>query len=210
MSPSRAHGVEQTTCCTSRGKYSVPYRNRGFTRTNTSRGPATISPGRANDTSNRVPGAPVIPRTKSGPSPQSDPYQNPPPSWFGPVSEWAVWYDLVVIRKLQPGVDFAYQAALPAAGLNMKGFNRADYWVFPWGKAGAGGATYPQGIVINPITPFTHPSRAKDILERIILGRNGFLEIFIEGRDLATRAHIVVGLALRGIDVSSRGTGFYG
>lgn len=188
----------------------MPVKNRGFTRTNSGRGPTALSPGRAGGTSNRVAGAPVVPRAQSGPSPQSDPYNNPPPGWFGPVTEWAVYYDLTVRRKFVRFVDFDYQAALPAPGLNRKGFERSDFWIFPWGKGGAGASLAPRGIVINPFAAYTHKVRAVDIIERGILLNNGFLEIFIDARDLATRAHVVVGLALRGIDVSSRGTGQFG
>lgn len=185
----------------------MPWKNSGFKRTNTGQRGTTVSPGRAGGTSNRVPGAPVIPRAKVGPGAASDPYNHPPPSWFGPVTEWAVWYDLVVIRKFVQWVDFQYQPAISAPGLNKKGFNRADFLILPGGKGGGGAALAPRGIVINPISDFTHPSRALDILERNILGNNGYLEIFIEARDLQTRAHVVVGLALAGRDVSSRGTG---
>lgn len=185
----------------------MPFSNRGFKRTNTGQRGATISPGRAGGTSNRVPGAPVIPRAKSGPSTASDLYQNPPASWFGPVGEWAIWYDLTIVRKFVQWVDFQYQPAISAPGLNKKGFNRADFLILPNGKGGGGAALAPRGIVINPISDFTHPSRALDILERNILGNNGYLEVFIDARDLQTRAHVVVGLALQGVDVSSRGSG---
>lgn len=186
----------------------MPFRNKGFTRTNTRQKEAPeVSPGRNRGTSNRVAGAPVIPRAKGGPSPQSDPYRNPPPSWFGPVTEWAVYYDLTVVRKFRERVDFLYQPAITAPGLNKKGFNRADFLILPLGKGAAAAALAPRGIIINPISAFTHPSRALDVIERQILLGQGFLEIFIADYDLATRAHVVVGLALRGIDVSTRGSG---
>lgn len=118
-----------------------------------------------------------------------------------------MFYDLTVVRKFVQGTDFLYQPALTAPGLNKKGFARSDFLILPLGKGAAAAALAPRGIVINPISAFTHPSRALDVLERTILLGQGFLEIFIADYDLATRAHIVVGLALRGIDVSTRGSG---
>jgi hypothetical protein len=186
----------------------VPFKNRGFTRTNTRQKAAPrLGPRPDRSIANRVAGAPIIPRAQSGPSTKTDPYRTPPHSVTGPVTEWAVMYDLTVARKFVEGVDFLYQPALTAPGLNKKGFNRADFLILPQGKGAAAASLAPRGIIINPISDFTHPSRALDILERTILLGQGFLEIFVADYDLQVRAHVVIGLALAGIDVSSRGTG---
>ena len=130
------------------------------------------------------------------------------PAWFfGPLTEWIVYADLVYRRKLREGTDFLRQVALAAPGINTKGFNRADFFFPPTGAVGWVGGVYTRGLVANPITPFTHPSRAKDLFERAALGGVGILVVYIEGRDLETRPHEVIGLALRGVDVSSRGLG---
>jgi hypothetical protein len=76
------------------------------------------------------------------------------------------------------------------------------------GKAGSVGGVYTRGLIGNPISAYTHPSRAKDLFERAALGSAGFLVVYLEDFDLAKRPHEVVGLMLRGIDVSSRGLGY--
>jgi hypothetical protein len=130
-------------------------------------------------------------------------------SWFfGPLTEWILYTVIVYKRHMTEGVDFDRQVALTAPGINTKGFNRADFVFWPTGKAGGLGGVYHRGIVANPISFYTHPSRGKDIMERAILAQAGYRVVYIEDYDLESRPDEVVGLMLRGIDVSSRGLGY--
>lgn len=132
----------------------------------------------------------------------------PPPSgkMIGrPITEWVVYDDLTRRRNFREGEDFLYQVALPVAGLlRSRGFTRADFWILPRGKNGSPGGAFSRGIIINPISFFTHPNPSQDRMERAILAASQFLEVFIDEGPLLADPHYMVGLALRGIDVSSR------
>lgn len=154
----------------------------------------------------RLPGTPRGPVVEGVTEKFLRPYPDPPPHWFGPLTEWIVEDDLVRRRGFVEGVDFDRQVALTAPGINTKGFNRADFVLWPAGKAGGLGGIYHRGLVINPISFYTHPSRAKDLMERAILAQAGYAVIYVRDTDLERRPHEVVGLALRGIDISDRGS----
>lgn len=154
----------------------------------------------------RLPGSP-------GPAPRIEgitqrflqPYPDKPPDFSGPDTEWILVDDLVRRRKFVEGIDFVRQIALTAPGINTKGFNRADVFYPPIGKAGGLGGVYRRGMVHNPISFWTHKSRAKDVFERAALASVGIAVIYIQDTDLYTRPHEIVGLALRGIDLTDRG-----
>lgn len=164
----------------------------------------------------QLPKVPGLPRRSSGGLlhlPRADkltqesftPYRQPPAGWRGPLTEWVVYDDLTFRRQFREGQDFLYQVAIPAPGLlRSRGFNRADFWILPNGKNGSPGGAFSRGIVINPVSFFTHPNPSHDRLERAILARAEFLEVFIDEAPLLSDPHYMVGLALRGIDVSSR------
>lgn len=121
-----------------------------------------------------------------------------------PITEFLVMDDLTRRRGFREGYggDFLYQAAIPAPGLNRRGFNRGDFLILPEGRGGnAAGAAYPRGILINPRNSFTHRIPT-DLIERAILAASGVFEIFIEQRHLERDAHYYVGRALRAIDLS--------
>lgn len=180
---------------------------RGFRRANVrTRGPDRDRLAGGDVLSNRIPGAPVIPRARVGAA-LTQPYPPLPAGWMNSLNEWIVFADLTRPRRFVLWIDFQFQAAVPAPGLTGKGFNRADFLILPEGKNGLVDAFYPRGLVLNPMSPFTHPSAAKDKIERLILGSNGFGEVFIEEVDLLQRPHFIVGEALRGRDLSSRGSG---
>lgn len=132
-----------------------------------------------------------------------------------PVGEWATrprteWVTAWALGQLggKLGVDYLYQVAIPAPGLNqVKGFFRGDFWILPRGRFGSPGAPYTRGIVIDPISTFTHRNAGEDRLRRGILAQGGFLLIWIDDKDLYTQPLRVVRLALRGQDVSSIGRG---
>lgn len=57
------------------------------------------------------------------------PFPEPVGEWAGrPRTEYVVWYFLTKRLGFKEGVDFLYQAAIPAPGLNqVKGFFRGDF-----------------------------------------------------------------------------------
>lgn len=180
---------------------------RGFKRHSTrTKGPDRDRLGATDVLSNRVAGAPVIPRARI-PASLLLPYKPMPPSWPNSLLEWVTFDYLTRVKHFTIFVDFQFQAAVPAPGLNGKGFTRADFLVLPGGKAGLPDGFYPRGLILNPISPFTHPSRAKDTIERLILGNNGFLEIFLDDVPLLATPRFVIEAGLRGRDLSSRGAG---
>ncbi len=139
-----------------------------------------------------------------------------PPQWPGSDLEWITWSELVRRgHKIygRPQVqgqtlihfeaDWDWQPALPVAGLNVsgKGF-RADFVSTAWGRVPAI-TNYPRGIVLDPRNNFTHPDPGRDRMHRAILASNGYRLIFLDDGDLRSRPREVIGLALRGIDVSS-------
>lgn len=178
---------------------------RGFSRANAGRrGVQAPALPRGGLPSKKVPGAPVIPRVRVNEAATSPAL---PAGWGNSQLEWIVWAYLVLRKRFREGRDFAYQAALPAPGLNSKDFNRADFWILPTGANGVPDGFYPRGVVLNPISPFTHQLAAKDKIERLILGNAGFREVFLDDRDLQTRPGPVIEAGLRGRDRSSRGEG---
>lgn len=175
----------------------------------------------------RPPSAPRGPRQPSGlpplaPTPEPaqvvvPPYDPQPPQWVGSNLEWIVWSDLVKRgwkifgRQRVKGqtsnlaeADCIYQEAIPAPGLNIdKGFFRGDFHPIP-GKRGPGPPVgYPNGIVLDPVTDWTHRNAGEDRLRRGILAQNGYLLVWLEGRALEVRPHDLITAALNGSDDSS-------
>jgi hypothetical protein len=133
-------------------------------------------------------------------------YPPAPASWVHSELEWATWWVLTTKLKYRRYLDFGYQQAIPAAGLNKVAPDfRSDFWLYPWGRNGnPAGYRYPKGIVLDPLSFFTHKSKAHDILKRTVLATSGFLCVFIDQGDLERRAEEVVRWAARGVDQSSR------
>lgn len=180
-----------------------------------------------------IPKPPGIPRakgfaTKSGaPKPPrttatrraltADPGAKKPPWFRGSQPEWAVWRDLVYRRGMIPAFDprtrrtrrdfdFQFQAAIPVTQVNANTpFFRGDFWIPPGRKGGYVGYPYSRGLVLDPITGFTHDQPGEDRYRRTRLAQFGFLLVWIEARDLVNRPHEIVGRALRGADESSIG-----
>ncbi len=185
----------------------MPFRDRGYSRTNSRQGIKHPSLRNPDVLDERVAGAPKTPR-HHGTAKDYQRIPDPPPDWFGPRTEWIVFYVLTRLKGFVMGWgrDFLYQSAVPAPGLfTGKQFERADFLILPGGKGGDAAYGFsPKGILINPISSFTHPSAAKDRIERAILAGQGYREIFITDIDLNARPVQVIDLALRGIDVSGR------
>jgi hypothetical protein len=104
-----------------------------------------------------------------------------PASWVHSDLEWACYWVLTARMKLRLWEDFSYQRRIPAAGLNKVSADfRADFWIFAHGRGGGGGGyRYPMGVILDPLSFFTHKSKGLDILKRQILATNGFLCIFL-------------------------------
>jgi hypothetical protein len=133
-------------------------------------------------------------------------YPPPPPGWNHSILEWAVMWVLETKLKYRRNRDYRYQYPIPAAGLNKVSPDfRSDFWILPWGANGnPAGFRYPMGIVLDPLSFFTHKSKAHDILKRTVLATNGFSCIFLDNGDLDRRAEEVVRWAVRNVDQSSR------
>jgi hypothetical protein len=133
-------------------------------------------------------------------------YPPPPASWVHAETEWAVWWVLTVKLKYRRNVDFLYQYRIPLAGLNKVSPDfRSDFILVPWGKNGnPAGYRYPRGITIDPISAFTHRSKALDLLKRTLLAGAGYLCVFIDDYALVRAAEYYVRRAAVGIDLSSR------
>jgi hypothetical protein len=133
------------------------------------------------------------------------PFPEPTGYWATrPRTEWVVNWVLTAKLGGKLNVDFLYQVAIPAPGLNVvKGFFRGDFWILPRGRFGGPGPPYTRGIVLDPISLFTHRNAGEDRLRRGILAQGGFLLIWIDDTDLYTRPLRVVRMALNGQDVSS-------
>lgn len=139
--------------------------------------------------------------------PENKPWRNPPASWPGPQTEWACYWYLSVRgiepgrRKLRLGIDYLYQGGLAAPGLfASKPFTRGDFVIFGYGKGR-------RGVVLDPVTPFTHPTPWFDLRKRSILALQGWQVIFIDAERLVEYPGRIIELALRGVDESRRGRG---
>lgn len=188
----------------SKGRKDRGWQVRGRRATATITQPRRVSVSTASSPSRTVRGGVAIPRSRS--LPQNRPWQQTPQAWFGPLTEWAVYWYLTEHgvgpnrRKLREGVDFFYQRGLRAPGLfAKKPFTRGDF-ILP----GRGGAL--RGLVLDPITPFTHPVPWFDIRKRRILALQGWRVVYIEDYMLTKRdPTYAMELALAGRDISTRG-----
>lgn len=146
------------------------------------------------------------------------PYDDPPPEWGAhSLLEWIVWSDLVKRgwkifgRPNVPGrtllmrqADAIYQDAVPAPGLNIaKNFFRADFVIVPGKRGPNPGPPYQNGIILDPITDWTHRNAGQDRLRRGILAGQNYLLVWLEGTALMTRPHGLITKALFGGDDSS-------
>ncbi|HEX6537483.1 MAG TPA: hypothetical protein VF041_23075 [Gemmatimonadaceae bacterium] len=163
----------------------------------------------------RMPRQPAAPKgpPKARPTNLSEESQRPfpeKPAWFsGPVTEWAVYYDLIEVRHFKLNQDVYYQAHLFAPELYAsRDFFRADF-VLPYGRGralGPSGGHY-HAIVFDPESVYTHPDPGMDLLRRAILDGQGYLLILMDMEPLLRDPHYVVGKGLEGIDISIRGRG---
>lgn len=149
-------------------------------------------------------GAPVIGRAHET---QALPFPPMPNWWQASIGEWIVWDYLTRVKKWQERKDFYYQSRvfLPQF-YSSRDFTSADFVIDFGPDSAAGMVGAYQALVLDPITPFTHPSLGFDKARRAALEAQGYLLVFIEEADLMHRTAEVMEQALRGIDDSSRGS----
>lgn len=172
-----------------------------------------------------APPAPPIPRAETFGRDDLRSWSDPPPGWTGPLTEWVVWEDLVrrgwkIYGRAEvkgrtlnyAEADAAFQPAIPVAGLNLvKDFFRADFLIIPGRRGPSPGPPYGRGIILDPVTDWTHRNAGTDRLRRGILAQAGYLLVWIDaeaGGPLFTRTREVITAALYGGDDSAidRGT----
>jgi hypothetical protein len=151
-----------------------------------------------------LPGAPLIPYIRASRY-SGRPWLRVPIGWPGSNLEWYVWWYLSIYgiepsrRKLVPGRDFFWQKAQGAPGLFIgRNFTRADFVIPHWPGA-------PMGIILDPLTSFTHASIWHDLRKRQVLIGMGWRLIFLDGPALTANPRTVIEAALRGVDTSKRG-----
>jgi hypothetical protein len=145
------------------------------------------------------------------------PYPPPPREWTQSELEWIVWWVLVERgwkiygrpnvkgrTEVYEDADAIYQPAIPVAGLNtVKDFFRADFLLVPGKKAPAPGPPFSRGILLDPVTPWTHPDAGRDRFRRSLLAKAGYLLVWLDGAELQQRPKELVAAAIRGQDDSS-------
>lgn len=166
----------------------------------------------------RIPGAPAPQRGLKLTAQAMQPYPDPPYWWAPhPLTEWIVFDYLrrvkhwIVYGSPDPngppspqGADAWYQAVIPAPGLyQTKGFFRGDFLIIPSGRGGSPGPPYGRGIVLDPVSTWTHRESGQDRLRREILAQAAFLLVWLDDTALQTRPRDIIEKALRGQDESS-------
>lgn len=146
-----------------------------------------------------VPGAP---RQLWAPTRVVQPWMHMPTTWRTSQLEWVVFWYLTRRRAMRLNRDFFYQMAVNAPGLFVSRlFTRSDFVIPTRGR----NASARRGIILDPVTPFTHPRGWFDARRRSILALFGWRLVFLEGSHLNRDPRWVIELALRGVDVSSKG-----
>lgn len=147
-------------------------------------------------------------------------WSDPPPNWPNAETEWIVWEDLVKRGyKIygRPNVkgqtlnyaeaDVEFQPAIPVAQINVSGKAfRGDFLIIPGRKGPHPGPEFSRGIILDPITNWTHRNSGEDRIRRGILAQSGYLLVWIDAAKdgpLYTRPHSVITAALYGRDDSS-------
>jgi hypothetical protein len=165
----------------------------------------------------RAPGAPTSPRSYRGTEAERRPEQVPPRWWVHSDLEWITFDYFRRVKHWKilgapndpdapssyVGADVLFQVPIPAPTYGLKGVFRGDFWVLSTGRNGSPGFPYRKGIVLDPVTTFTHRDTSQDRLRRNLLAQGEFLLIFIDGTDLYNRPRDVIELALKGRDVST-------
>ena len=149
-----------------------------------------------------------VPRPRRGRSALTA-YPPPPPGFPGPLAEWVVIWYLTTVKGWKrigqgsppiPGRSFYYQVRVAGLGIFVNTNETRVDFLIPLGR----GLT----IALDPISPFTHPNRALDILKRAVLGQQLHITlIWLEDARLVAGDFELIELALRGVDSSYRAHG---
>lgn len=170
-------------------------------------------------------GLPSVPELAGGPprtryklQPEL-PYPPPPPGFLHSMEEWVTLYYLTTARltfcgernlkRVGPGQEpvrgetFFFQVNVPVLGVFAQTeATRIDFLLPGFGSAGY------EGLCLDPITPFTHPDPALDLLKRAVLATQANLQlIWLDGASLLAGDFQVIEDALHGADQSSRARG---
>jgi len=174
-------------------------RVKGFTRRGIGRGATTPRLPRA-----ELPGLTGVPRAKT----PTHTYVWPPPpqTWLASIGEWITFWYLMYIKRWEFNRTWYYNGRvfLPFY-FASRDWTQADF-IVDLGPGSQAGMLAPyRAIVLDPITPFTHPDPQRDRDRRTALDEEGYLLIFLEEWALMFQTRRVLEDALRGRDVSTRG-----
>lgn len=151
-----------------------------------------------------VAGAPTIqrPRTPS----HTYIFPAPPPDWLASIGEWVVFWYLMYVKRWPLNETWYYNGRvfLPYF-YTSQDFTQSDFIVDLGPLSAAGMLAGYTAMVLDPITPFTHPDPQHDKDRRDALGGEGYLLVFLEEHDLLFQTRRVLEAALRGQDLSTRG-----
>lgn len=121
-----------------------------------------------------------------------------------PLTEWVTYWTLKHKLGGRLGKDFLYQHIIPVAQVNVSGRGyRSDFWILPRGRFGGIGPPYSHGVLIDPVSNYTHKTTGEDRFRRGVLGQAGYLLVWIDDYALYLNPIRLVRLAVQGIDVSS-------
>lgn len=134
-------------------------------------------------------------------------YPPPPAWWTAPAEEWIVYWYLKYKLHWEENKDFYYQARVFLPGFfQSKNFTQADFLIDLGPAAAAGMIGHYSALVLDPFTEFTH-DLALDLARKAALDQEGYLLVFLAQHDLEARTEYTMREALRGVDISNRGTG---
>lgn len=151
--------------------------------------------------------SPHIPRPTINQQRLGQIWPNPPGWWMHSVEEWIVYWYLTVRKHMKEGQDFYYQSRVYTQRLYAsKDFTQADFLI-PYGSASVLGynGRY-TALVLDPFTEFTH-NRVRDLERRDELELARYLLVYIAEWSLKFQTAYVIDEALKGRDLSNRGTG---
>lgn len=123
---------------------------------------------------------------------------DPPPTWPGTRSEYLVFWWLTTVKRLQPGVDFVYQAPI-LGGRIRRGGQVLDFLI---GRVKTR-ADRDLVLFVNGVYwhAFGAARRRASVVSVEAVRRLGYDVVVVWEDDLDTRLDQVMTLALRGIEI---------
>lgn len=150
-----------------------------------------------------VAGAPAAPRPHT--PTHTYIFPPPPPEWLASIGEWIVFWYLDRVKRWTYGQTWYYNSRLFLPYFyTSKDFTQADFIVDLGPSSQAGMLTPYTALVLDPITPFTHPDPGHDKDRRDALAAEGYRLVFLDEVPLKFQTRQVLEAALRGRDTSSR------